>query len=943
MSDWSYTALSGKNGTAKYIEIESPDGLAIVNNNPATLKLKVKAIGFTAASYKWYKNETQISTLQEISVSEQGVYDCAVTDSDGGVYSDTVSVIKVSEGYSCEVSNQNFSIATDNELKPLTQGFSQTVIFTARRGNTILTPVQFSADIAEDEFAISTPSSSKYTITQSEYGKLVFTAGETIDNQSVFNVTVTYGDLSEEVKTIVISASKTGEQGFTGGSGSREINQFAFNFSQDVAPSLDAPYHETMDNPPLANVWYDYPPNLEGFSDAVLWERIKTVEPENPTYALSFRGNWDAEENEPELEDGVGVRGYMYIIKNTYSRDLGSGVQTFIAGNRVVYNGSVWEQMQGDLVSSIGYTPADETDINNLKARYDESLRSDDTKFPTYEYDGLTLKACSIRNFNGTSYSTCLSTYTKTGTMINYVYSNGNWSNRGPISYTETLLPVSKVIGDLMFSSFLMQMNPDYYKKTESYNKTEVDALLNLINSKIPSQASSTNQLADKDFVNSTVGTNTSNYISNNGQPFTSLAQLQAYTGTVTNNDYAFVTGTDEQGNTYYDRYKATVSGSSKSWAKEYRLNNSSFTAEQWTAINSGITGNKVTNYDSHLSATNNPHSVTKSQVGLGNVTNVATESTITSGSTKNITSGAVYTALQGKVNTTDTIAVAHGGTGQTTAKGGQYALLGSMNEVTGTPSDSSMWIGRYDSPSASSGAVYYRKFLELWNYIKSKINGNYDIPANKHYGNPSGTTRYIKIDLRDTKASILVSVAYQGSIWFDRNNSNPYRLDSSSYGVTGWAWSSREGTTDKNVLWLKVASYRDISITIPSLTMSQVGTDITATGVQVVFNAWTTTAPTGITFGTTVNQVDTVSARNSALSSYYKAGDDLQINSIGCDGNIEIRNTDSILSVFDIDCTSIDTNGNPITCGKLTSSKVVIPIKASTYTGTDNGEIWIG
>ena len=37
---------------------------------------------------------------------------------------------------------------------------------------------------------------------------------------------------------------------------------------------------------------------------------------------------------------------------------------------------------------------------------------------------------------------------------------------------------------------------------------------------------------------------------------------------------------------------------------------------------------------------------LTKSNVGLGNVTNVATESTITSGSSKNITSGAVYSAL---------------------------------------------------------------------------------------------------------------------------------------------------------------------------------------------------------------------------------------------------------------------------------------------------------
>ena len=110
------------------------------------------------------------------------------------------------------------------------------------------------------------------------------------------------------------------------------------------------------------------------------------------------------------------------------------------------------------------------------------------------------------------------------------------------------------------------------------------------IEGKIPAQATSQNQLADKNFVNSSVSTNTANYISDNGDPFTSVAALEAYSGTVTNNDYAFVTGTDSAGNTYYDRYKATVSGSTVTWAKEYRLNNSSFTAAQWAAINSGIT-----------------------------------------------------------------------------------------------------------------------------------------------------------------------------------------------------------------------------------------------------------------------------------------------------------------------------------------------------------------
>lgn len=90
-------------------------------------------------------------------------------------------------------------------------------------------------------------------------------------------------------------------------------------------------------------------------------------------------------------------------------------------------------------------------------------------------------------------------------------------------------------------------------------------------------------------FVNSSVATNTANYISDNGEPFTSVQDLENYSGTVTNNDYAFVTGTDQEGNTYYDRYKATVSGSTVTWAKEYRLNNSSFTANQWDTINSGL------------------------------------------------------------------------------------------------------------------------------------------------------------------------------------------------------------------------------------------------------------------------------------------------------------------------------------------------------------------
>ena len=55
--------------------------------------------------------------------------------------------------------------------------------------------------------------------------------------------------------------------------------------------------------------------------------------------------------------------------------------------------------------------------------------------------------------------------------------------------------------------------------------------------------------------------------------------------------------------------------------------------------------------YDSHIANSDNPHNVTKSQIGLGNVTNVSTTDTITLNSENNITSGAVYTALENKVD----------------------------------------------------------------------------------------------------------------------------------------------------------------------------------------------------------------------------------------------------------------------------------------------------
>lgn len=170
----------------------------------------------------------------------------------------------------------------------------------------------------------------------------------------------------------------------------------------------------------------------------------------------------------------------------------------------------------------------------------------------------------------------------------------------------------------------------------------------------IPDQASESNQLADKDFVNSSINNIAAFYITRNaaGDAFETYAQLMSttvfYSGgevrALTRNDYCIVRA-DEQHNGETTRY--TYQG--EQWEFQYSLNNTPFTAEQLAAINSGITSALVGEIsenaddiaaetaraegaeddlqdaiDDHEADHSNPHQVTKAQVGLGNVDNTS-------------------------------------------------------------------------------------------------------------------------------------------------------------------------------------------------------------------------------------------------------------------------------------------------------------------------------
>lgn len=102
----------------------------------------------------------------------------------------------------------------------------------------------------------------------------------------------------------------------------------------------------------------------------------------------------------------------------------------------------------------------------------------------------------------------------------------------------------------------------------------------------IPNAASTSNQLADKSFVNSSIATNTAEFKGT----YDTLEELMTVVANL--NDYGFVRNVDSLGNVTFDKYKYT---SNNTWLYEYSLNNSSFTQAQWDAINSGITEALVT------------------------------------------------------------------------------------------------------------------------------------------------------------------------------------------------------------------------------------------------------------------------------------------------------------------------------------------------------------
>ncbi len=224
-----------------------------------------------------------------------------------------------------------------------------------------------------------------------------------------------------------------------------------------------------------------------------------------------------------------------------------------------------------------------------------------------------------------------------TRTINGYALSSNitlNYSDVGALSSSTTINDLTTATQQAALNSGATTTNIGQITTNEN-NISDIQDL-------IPNQATTSNQLADKDFVNSSIATNTAYFIGT----FNSVAELEAYSGTLTNNDYAFVATTDAAGNTLYDRYK--YNADTQEWMFEYELNNSSFTAAQWDSINSGATSTNIDQIATNASdisdlQTNKQDVLTAgANIQINNNVISATDTTYTAGTGISIVNGVI-------------------------------------------------------------------------------------------------------------------------------------------------------------------------------------------------------------------------------------------------------------------------------------------------------------
>lgn len=283
----------------------------------------------------------------------------------------------------------------------------------------------------------------------------------------------------------------------------------------------------------------------------------------------------------------------LYALYNDYYLII-SGSQNYTVGDVYRYTGSFWNRELSIVgTSGVGITSIEKT----------QSIANVDTYTITFSDDTVTMFTVT----NG-SVDMISSIVVNSGTLVVSVIDAG-YAVSDTIKLTDTYgndisLPISYSIplssGDGIQLSIINNQIAIAIQSSILEDVTASKSSIVAIESKIPSAASSTNQLADKNFVNSSINNLAAFYITKDsaGNAFETYAQLIAttvyYSGgivrTPTRNDYCIVRA-DEMHDNSTTRYYYQ----NEQWEFQYIVNETALTSDQLATLNSGLTSSDKT------------------------------------------------------------------------------------------------------------------------------------------------------------------------------------------------------------------------------------------------------------------------------------------------------------------------------------------------------------
>lgn len=291
------------------------------------------------------------------------------------------------------------------------------------------------------------------------------------------------------------------------------------------------------------------------------------------------------------------------------SSDVGTGVLTIKRNSTTVGSFSANATSATTLTITVPTTATDVGAVPTSRTVNGKALSSD-----------ITLTASDVGALpDSTTIGSANLTIQRNGTGIGTFSANATSATTVNISVPTTAtevgaLPSTTTINDLTNSAQQAALNSGVTTSIVTQvgtNATDIST----INGKIPSQATTTNQLADKAFVNSSVQTATANFRGNwatwSAVPSTASDYPEDYAGskTPTVNDYLVVqdasdyTGETLEG-TWRFKYTGDWTTDGKSgWLPEYQVNETPMTSAQLAALNSGITAAGVTQIATNTSA----------------------------------------------------------------------------------------------------------------------------------------------------------------------------------------------------------------------------------------------------------------------------------------------------------------------------------------------------